>query len=235
MRKFSYIAIAIALPALALVLCSCTGGGLLTNDPLKPDPNLTEGTVDPATNIITLTKSGITVEVEHWSKARLDRKYTTVDMRSPFFFVESWEQSYQSEVFYITIKNDTPRKVNLLFKETILEDEREYTYQPVMLDFIKYKFQTQKMMDLKTKNGLAKAGEMLLTEKLGKSGKIPAGQSVAGFLPFTIPSTRAEKVWLTLAMEKEPEIATRSYEQIKFRFDYIQDLVLRSRLSTTRR
>ena len=235
MRKFSYIAIAIALPALALVLCSCTGGGLLTNDPLKPDTNLTEGTVDPATNIITLTKSGITVIVEHWSKDRLDRKYTTVDMRSPFFFVESWEQSYQSEVFHITIKNDTTKKVNVLFKETILEDEREYIYHPMLLDFIKYKFQVQKMMDLKTKNGLDRVYELMLTEMLGKSGAIKPGQTVAGFLPFTIPSTRAETVWLTLAMEKEPEIVTRSYEQISFRFDYVQDLVLRSRLKTTRR
>jgi len=208
---------------------------MLANDPLKPAPKLTEGTVDPVTNAITVTKSGISVTVDHWSKARLDRKYTTVDMRSPFFFVESWEQSYQSEVFHITIKNETPRKVNLLFKGTILEDDLEYVYQPVMLDFIKYKFQTQKMMDLKTKNGLAKAGEMLLTEKLGKSGNIPPGVTVEGFLPFMIPSTRAEKVWLTLAMEKEPEIATRSYEQITFRFDYLQDLVLRSRISTTRR
>jgi hypothetical protein len=222
---------------MVVILCSCLGGSAsyITEDPLKPSPDIKEGTVDPLTNAITMTKEGITVTVEHWSKARLDRKYTTVDSRSIFFFVESWEQAYQSEVFYITIKNDTTREVNLLFKETVLQDEREYTYQPMDLDFIKYKFQARKMMDLKTKNGLDKANEMLLTEKLGKSGNIPPGQTVEGFLPFTIPSTRAEKVWLILAMEKEPEIATRSYEQIKFRFDYVQDLVLRSRIETIRR
>ena len=132
-------------------------------------------------------------------------------------------------------QNNNPRKINVLFKETILEDEREYIYQPMMFDFLKYKFQTKKMMDLKTKNGMARAREMMLTEILGKSGEIKGGQTIEGFLPFTIPSTQAVKVWLTLAMEKEPEIATKSYEQVSFRFDYIQDLVLRSRLSTIRR
>lgn len=234
MRNFSYIAMAVILPAL-IALFSCMGGGMLSNDPLKPSPALKDGTVDPLTNAITMSKSGITVTVEHWSKEKLDRKFTTVDSRSIFFFIESWEQSYQTEVFYITIKNDNPRKINILFKDTILEDEREYVYKPVMLDFIKYKFQTKKMMDIKTKNGLDRAGELLLTERLGTSGEIGGGQTVEGFLPFTIPSTQAEKVWLTIAMEKEPEVVTRAYEQVSFRFDYIQDLVLRARITTTRR
>jgi len=236
MRNFSYIAMSITLSVMVVFLFSCVSGGTIDpNDPLKPSPDFNAGAVDPVTKAMTIEKDGIIVTVEHWSKNRLDRKYTTIDMRSPFFFVESWEQTYQSEVFHIKITNNTPRRINVLFKRTILEDEREYVYQPMMLDFIKYKFQTKKMMDLKTKNGMAKAREMMLTEILGKSGEIKAGQTVEGFLPFTIPGIQVVKVWLTLAMEKEPEIATKSYEQVSFRFDYIQDLVLRARISTTRR
>ena len=236
MRNFSYIAMSIMLSVMVVFLFSCISGGTIDpNDPLKPSPDFNAGPVDPVTKAMTIEKDGIIVRVEHWSKNRLDRKYTTIDMRSPFFFVESWEQTYQSEVFHIKIVNNNTRKINVVFKETILEDEREYIYQPMMFDFLKYKFQTKKMMDLKTKNGMEKARRMMLTEILGKSGEIKGGQTVEGFLPFTIPSTQAVKVWLTLSMEKEPEIATKSYEQVSFRFDYIQDLVLRSRLSTIRR
>lgn len=233
MRNLSYIATSIMLSVMVVFLFSCIGGGVMDpNDPLKPSPDFNAGPVDPVTKAMTIEKDGIIVIVEHWSKNRLDRKLTTVDTRSPFFFIESWEQTYQTEVFHVKITNNTPRKINLLFKKTILEDEREYTYVPMEFDFIKYKFQSKRLMDLMGKRGIELARRIMLTEILGKKGEIPAGKTVEGFLPFTIPSTQAVKVWLTLFMEKEPEIATKSYDQVSFRFDYIQDLVLRSRLTT---
>lgn len=229
MRKFSCVALVIALLAVVVYLCSCASGGgtIDATDPLTPSPELKEGVVDPTTNIITITRDDITVTVDHWSRQRLNRKYTSIDTRSPFFYLDNWEQTFQSEVFYVTIKNDTPKNVVVNFKETILEDEREYKYLPSTIDDLKYKFVTKRYMDLKTKKGFELAPQIMLGEILGKERLVPSGQSVEGFIPFTTPSTQVEKVWLTVVLEREPEVVTGSYERVEFRFDYIQDTVLR--------
>jgi len=232
MRKFSYITLPIALLAMVVYLCSCAvgGGGIVDpSDPLTPSPEIKEGTVDPSTRAITISKEDITVTSEHWSKKRVDRKYSTVDMRSPFFYLETWAQSFQTDVFHVTITNNSPREVLVVFKETTIEDEREYLYKPTQMDFFTYKFRTKKMMDLKTKRGLEEARYIVLSEVIGPKRAIAPGQTVSGFIPFTVPSTQAHKVWLTLTLEKEPDLATKSYERIQFRFDYVQDLVLRAR------
>ncbi len=228
MLRFSYVALFIALSAAVVFLCSCAGGGVVDpTDPIIPSPEIKEGVVDPLSRAITITKAGLTVTVEHWSRTRLNRKYTTVDMRSPFYYLETWEQSFQNEAFHVTIKNDTPRNVIVVFKDCTLEDEREYTYRPItsMEDF-RYKFVMKKLMDLRTKRGMEIAPQIILSEVLGESDTVPPGQTVSGFIPFNTPSTQAAKVWLTLVLEKEPEAATASYQKVTFRFDYIQDLVL---------
>ena len=228
MRKFSYVVLTIALLPVIVYLSSCAGTGVIDRtDPLIPLPELKEGTVDPATRAITITKDNITVTVEHWSRTRLNRKYTNVDTRSPFYYLETWSQSFQAEVFHVTIKNDRTKSVVVDFKETSLEDTREYVYKPIEDDFYKYKFVTKKMMDLKTKKGLRLISQIVLKDILGKDGAVPPGETRAGFIPFNTPSTQAETVWLKLVLEKEPEVPTGSYEPIEFKFDYIQDLVLR--------
>lgn len=239
MRKLSYPILSLMLIAIAIYVCSCaSGGGVsvdLKNDPIKPSPELKEGTVEPSTNAVTISKDGVTVIAEHWSRARLDRKFTTADQRSPFFYLETWPQSMQSEVFYVTIKNDTPRAILVDFKETKLNDERQYQYAPTTLEELRYKFVTKSYMDLKTKQGMERAKEILLQEKLGPSRLIPSGKIAEGFLPFFTPSTQAEKVWLIVALEKEPAVATAVYEKALFRFDYTQDLNLRKTQPPTKR
>ncbi len=228
MHRFSRISLTAALLGTIIYICSCAGGGMIdATDPITPAPELSEGTVDPATRAITITKEGITVTVEHWSRTRLNRKYTTVDMRSPFFYLETWPQSFQSDVFEVTIKNDTPKKLILNLKETRLEDEREYKYSPLGIEELKYKFVTKKYMDLRTKKGLELARSIILNEALGPQKVIPAGKTVSGFMVFTVPSSQAVKVWLVITLEKEPESATAAYERVQFRFDYVQDVVLR--------
>ena len=126
--------------------------------------------------------------------------------------------------------------VKSIGKEITLQDERDYVYRVVtdMNDF-KYKFATKQMMDLRTKRGLQIAPQIILSEKLGERAEIQAGETVDGFIPFTTPSTQAEKMWLNIVVEKEPETATASYEKVTFRFDYIQDLVLLKRQPATKR
>ncbi|HGJ67254.1 TPA: hypothetical protein ENS27_17980 [bacterium] len=238
MRKLSNSVIALMLFIMAIYLCSCaTGGGSvdLKNDPIKPSPQLKEGEVNPSTNAITISRDGITVIAEHWSRARLDRKFTTSTQRSPFFYLETWPQSLQSEVFHITIKNETPRSLVFEPKDTTLNDERQYVLSPISLEDIRYKFVSKMYMDLKTKQGLDVAKDILLMEKLGPERLIPAGQTVEGFLAFYTPSSQAEKVWLIIGLEKEPAIATLAYEKVKFRFDFIQDLNLRKIQPATKR
>jgi hypothetical protein len=238
MRKFSYFALSLMLLAMSIFLCSCasSGGGVdLKNDPIKPAAELKEGTINPSTGGISITKEGITITVDHWSRARLDRKFTTASQRSPFFYLETWPQSMQSEVFHITIKNDTPKGVLVNFKETKLYDERNYEYLVLSLDELRYKFVSKSYMDLKTKNGLEQAKEILLTEVLGPNRLIPAGKTVEGFAPFFTPSSQAEKVWLIFVVEKEPESATANYQRVDFRFDYKQDLTLRRIQPPTKR
>jgi len=240
MRRLLYLATSLMLCFMVIYLCSCAaGGGVsidLKKDPIKPATDLNkEATIDPSTNALTMTKEGITMTVEHWSRARLDQKYSTASMRSPFFYLETWPQAYQSEVFHVKIKNDTSKRVVVDLKETKCYDERQYEYAPTTYDQIKYKFASKSYMDLKTKNGLETAKQILLSELLGPSRLIPAGKEVEGFLPFFTPSTQAEKVWVIVRLEKEPEIATGIYQKVEFRFDFTQDLALRRIQPPTKR
>lgn len=237
MRRFSYVALVAALLAVAIYLCSCVSSGGIadTTDPIIPSPELTEGVVDPISRAITITRDNVTVMMEHWSKTRLNRKYTTVDMRSPFYFLESWDQALRTEAFHVTIKNDTPRSLIVNLKETICEDDREYTYKSLGVKDFRYKFTIRKMLDLKTKKGLELAYRIMLSGVIGQKREVPAGESRAGFLAYPAPSTGATKVWVTVVLEKEPELATSNYERVEFRFDYIQDPVLRAREPATKR
>lgn len=238
MHKFSYFTLP-ALLVVAVYLCSCVGGGVVDRtDPIIPLPEMKEGTVDPATNSITIVKDDITVLVQHWSRTKLNRKYTNVDTRSIFYYSESWPQAYRTEVFHVTVTNNTPRNVVFSFKESTMEDEREYVYvyqSKTALEDIKYKFVTKKLMDLKTKNSLAHAREILLSEILGKGAIIPPGKTIGGFIYFSTPSTIATKVWLNVVLEKEPEVSTAAYEKVAFRFDYIQDIALLKRQPPVKR
>ena len=236
MRRFSYITLSTALLVAVIYLCSCSGGIIDPTDPILPAPEQDEGVVDPETRTITVTKEGLTVAIQHWSKTKLNRKYTTVDMRSPFYYQETWEQSYQAEVFHVTITNNTPVGAAVIFKDSIMEDEREYIYTPtVRLADLKDRFARKQLMDLRTKRGLEKAREILLSEVLGPKHTVPAGKTVAGFLPYPTPSRQAEKIWLTIVLEKEPSTATAAYEKERFRFNFIQDLVLHKRQPGVRR
>ena len=226
--------------AMVIYLCSCASmGGSnfdLTKDPIKPAPDLNkDSTIDPSTNAITITKEGITVTVEHWPRVRLDRTYTTASERSPFFYLETWSQSFQNEAFHVKIKNDTPKGVLVDFKMTKLYDERNYEYVPVTYDEIYYKFVSKSYMDLRTKNGLEKAKQIILSEVLGPKKLIPAGKTGEGFFPFFTPSSQAEKVWLIVRLEKEPESATGEYKKVEYRYDFTQDLALRRVQPSTKR
>lgn len=238
MRRFLYIALNIILVAFSFYIYSCasSGGGVdIKNDPIKPLPEIKEGTINPENNAITISREGITVTVEHWSRARLDRRFTTASTRSPFFYLETWPQSLQSEVFHVKIKNETPRGLTLIVKETTFNDDRKYIYTPVSLEDIRYKFVQKSYMDLKTKNGLDLATQILLLEKLGPSATIPAGAEIDGFLPFFTPSSQAEKVWLIITLEREPETPTAIPKKEVFRFDFTQDPILRKIQPPTKR
>jgi len=235
MRKFAYLALNIASAAVVIMyLSSCfAGGGGAGKDPITPAPDLKEGTVDPRTRAITITKGGVSVTVEHWSKYRLDHKYTTPTTRSPFFYLGTWSQSFQSEAFWVTIKNDTPRGVVVNFKETKLYDERKYEYVPTELDELEYRFRTKGYFDLKAKNGLELARQILLMAVLGPKRLVPAGKTVGGFIAFYTPSKQAATVWLIITLEKEPELATAAYEKLSYRYDFVQNLALRTTQEAT--
>lgn len=236
MRKFSGVVSALALLAVVIYLGSCIGGGMMDpTDPILPSPELKEGVVDPSSRAITITKENVSVTLEHWSRTRLNRKYTTVDMRSPFYYLETWEQTFQTEVFHVTIKNDTPRSVLFDFGEATLSDDREYVFKPVERDFYRYKFFTKKMMDLKTKNGMEILPHIMLENALDGGNRVPAGETRSGFIAFTAPSSQAEKLWVTLVLEKEPEVSAAAYEPVEYKFDYTQDLVLRTKQPAIKR
>lgn len=237
MRKFSCGVLTAALAAVVIYLCSCVAGGGVIDptDPILPSADIKEGVVDPNSRAITITKEGITATVEHWSRTRLNRKYTTVDMRSPFYYTEGWKQAFQVEAFYVTIKNDTPRNVIVRFDETTVEDDRDYVLRPKTLDELRYTFVTKKLMDLRTKQGLEMARQSLLNGLLGQKGQVRPGQTVSGFLAFSTPTMIVTKLWVNLVLEKEPEAATKSYERVELRFDYTQDPVLRAKQPTVKR
>ncbi len=227
MRRFSYIILSTALLIAAIYLCSCTGGVIDPTDPILPAPEQEEGVVNPELKTISVTKDDLTIVVQHWSKTRLNRKYTTVDSRSPFYFLEAWEQSYQSEVFHVTLTNNTPRGAAVVFKESIMEDEREYVYvTTTRLQDFKDRFLRKQVMDLRTKKGLKVAPQIILSSILGPKHIVPAGKTIGGFIPYPTPSRQAEKIWLTIVMEKEPATPTAAYEKVTFRYNFIQDLIL---------
>jgi len=236
MHKFSYVAL-IALLVVVMHLCSCSGTGVIDpTDPIMPSPEIKEGTVEPASRIITVAKEDVTVAVQHWSKTRLNRKYTTVGMRSPFYYLETWAQSFQTEAFHVTITNNTPRNVVVAFEDITMTDDRDYEYNTITdLKDIRYKFVSRKLMDMRTKNGLQKATEIMLSSKLGKKNQILPGKSMGGFVIFNTPSKQSVKIQLKIVVEKEPEVRTAAYEKVVYMFDYIQDLILLKRQPATKR
>ena len=90
-------------------------------------------------------------------------------------------------------------------------------------------------MDLRTKEGLRKAPQIMLSGILGPKKQIPAGRTVSGFLLFNTPATKASKIWLDVVLEREPELETAAYEKVKFHFEYIQDPILLKRQPATKR
>lgn len=233
MRKLFYIISALVLVAVVIYMGSCVAKGGLVDptDPITPAPEGNkDATVDPRTREITITKEGITVTAQHWSRYRVNQKYTTADMRSPFYYLETWEQAFQSEVFHVKIANGTPRLgVVADFKGTNMTDEREYVYRPMTINELEYKFVTKRMMDMKTKNSLQLAPQIMLNAMMADRRPLKAGQSIEGLLAFNVPSSQANKVWLTIVLEKEPETATAAYERLEFKYDFYQDLIMRAK------
>jgi hypothetical protein len=232
MRVIRIITVAfVAFSMLSLILLSgCTRGQALRNlppvFPLEEQPP--EAKLDPTSKAISITKNDVTISVRYWRKYDLDRKFNVGTMTSPFYYKESWKQSEKLDVFYVTIQNNSKRKIIVDVTKFYMMDNRENKYISATYDFLIERFRMRRMMDVSVRNGLAKAREILLEKRLPADNTIKPGEKVEGFVPFTMSVLRAQKLFVHIPITFVPEKPTGRYEGVEFVFHFKHDPAIRS-------
>ncbi len=209
-----------------------TSGGLGSLPPIFPveeiPPDLGDVVVDrevkPAT--IEITKDNITVEAKYYRAYDLDRKFNRGSMTSPFFYREAWHQGEKTDVFYVKITNNRQQPILFDVSKCVLKDDTGADYQA-----LSYKENTERLLykagrDIKINNGLEKAKEILL-EMMAPDGEIAPGQTIEGYLPFQMITTRATKVDLVIDLEKAPDTPIGRYRLEQFVFPFAHDKAIR--------
>ncbi len=231
MRKARTIMVALmAFSLLGLIsLNGCTRGQALRNlPPIFPsEEQPPEAKIDPKTKTISITKDDVTVSVQYWRKYDLDRRFNVGSMTSPFYYKESWKQSEKVDVFYVTVQNNSKRKIIVDPAKCYMMDNRENKYIPLTYDLLVERFRMRRMMDVAVKNGLNKAREILLETRLPADKTLKPGEKAEGFVPFTMTVLRAQKVFVHVPITFVPEKPTGRYESTEFVFNFKHDTAIR--------
>jgi len=253
LKENSWLKLAGLLVVALLVVSGCTSGvAIKTLAPIKPPENevgeivLPDDIVLNIDNpeefkipakgpILSMTKDNVTVAISYWRRADLDRKYNRGNTASPFFETEALHQGEKTDVFYLKITNNAETKVVYRAKgtrdvpaEVIDQGDNRYG----VLDYgdleERLKFMTR-IGGLYVKNGLAKAREILLERRIGKSEDgIPPGGSIEGFLPFQQTKSTAEELKIVIPLELAPAEGSGSrYKRLKFEFPYVHNKGIR--------
>jgi len=252
----------VALTVAGLMATGCTTSSPLRRmSPIQPLPTY-EGDdaniiVDMETRpepTLELTQDGVTVRVQYWRKAELDRRYNRGSKTSAFLFEASWEQGRRLDVWQVSVSHtyDKPLRMKLIdindsyvFIEDDLRMRKDMdpNYYYVLTEVENEgRIQYKKGRTLDVNNGL-KEMHPLLFETWLINKEVPVGVTVEGYLPFQAVKPNVDtgdppseaNIWLHIAVETPPDSEIGRYQKLDFVFPYRFDRsILESQPGTIR-
>lgn len=232
----------VALALASLLIVGCTSSRPMSRmSPIQPlatydgdDANIIVDMETRPEPTLELTQDGVTVRVQYWRKAALDRKFNRGSKTSAFYFEPSWEQGRRVDVFYVSVSHTYDKPVRL--KLIDIEDSYVYIEDDLRLrddmDANMYyviteranaeRIQYKKGRTLDIRNGLEEIRPLLFERNLIDK-QIPVGATVAGYLPFYAVKPNATSLRLHIAVETPPDSDIGRYQKVEFAFPYTFD------------
>ena len=224
----------------ALILSGCGAGSPLKKmSPVHPlesyEGDYADIIIDEASApqpALQLSKEGVTVRIQYWRKADIDRKYNRGSMRSPFTYESSWKQGARVTVFYVSIHNglDKPIRTKPLSDVNpaymfIYDDLRlRKDLDPNFYYALPEENNRKRLMDkigltIDMKNGLEAVRHELLENRI-VNNEIGPGETVEGWLPFQGIKFNLNKLWVSLSVETPPDSEIGRFKRVEFVFPY---------------
>ncbi len=224
----------------AVILSGCgTGSPLKQMSPVHPFESYEgdysdiiideEAAPQPA---LQLAKEGVTVRVQYWRKADLDRKFNRGSMRSAFAYEPSWKQGLRVTVFYVSIHNglDKPIRVKPLsdinpaymyiYDDLRLTKEHDPNFYFALPEKDNEKRVSEKAgYTIDLRNGLEAISPQLLENRI-VDNQIEPGETVEGWLPFQGIKFNLNQLWVSLSVETPPDSDIGRYKRVEFVFPY---------------
>ncbi len=231
----------------ALAVAGLMATGCTTSTPLRrqsPIQPLTTYEGDDANIIVDmetkpqptleLTQDGVTVRVQYWRKAELDRKYNRGAKTSAFLFEPTWAQGKRLDVWHVSVSHTYEKPVRMKLMDindsyVFIEDDQRMrkdmdpNYYYVVTEVANAeRLQYKKGRTLDVNNGL-KEMHALLFETWLINKEVPVGATVEGYLPFQAVKPNATDIWLHIAVETPPDSEIGRYQKLDFVFPYVFD------------
>ncbi|GIX07004.1 MAG: hypothetical protein KatS3mg115_1407 [Candidatus Poribacteria bacterium] len=173
-----------------------------------------------------LTQKGITVKVQYWRQAELDKKFYRGNMLSAFYSPRTWKQSERVDVFYITIINNTDRNLRVTLTDFYIEDDLKLRpdmpgnlYYALPWEENERRLLYRKGRTLDVSNGLEYAKQFTLEARLTALGReIPPGETAEGYVPFQSIKPNANRLEMHIPVEIAPATGIGRYEKVDFVF-----------------
>lgn len=179
-----------------------------------------------------LTKEGVTVRIQYWRKADLDRKYNRGSMRSPFAYESSWKQGARVTVFHVSIHNGlgTPIRVKPLSDINpaymyiyddlrLTKDHDPNIYYALPEENNLRRLQDKVGITIDLRNGMDAVKSELLENRI-VNNQIGPGETAEGWLPFQGIKFNLNKLWVSLSVETPPDSEIGRYKRVEFVFPY---------------
>lgn len=195
---------------------------IIVDNETRPEPTLE------------LTHDGITVRIQYWRKAELDRRYNRGSKTSAFYFEPSWAQGKRLDVFHVSVEHNYTKPVRLKLIDindsyVYIEDDLRMRadmdpnlYYVVTERENEERLQYKKGRTLDIRNGL-EAMRPLLFERNLINKEVPVGVKVEGYLPFFAVKPNAVNLRVHIAMETPPDSDIGRYQKVDFVFPYVFD------------
>jgi hypothetical protein len=231
-----------ALAFAGLIATGCTTSSPLSRmSPIQPlatyegdDANIIVDMETSPQPTLELTQDGVTVRVQYWRKADLDRKYNRGSKTSAFLFEPSWEQGRRVDVWHVSVSHTYDKPIRTKLRDiadpyVFIEDDirmradmdPNYFYVVTETDN-EVRLQYKKGRTLDVNNGL-EAMHPLLFETWLIDKEVAPGMTVEGYLPFQAVKPTAIDIWLHIAVETPPDSDIGRYQKLDFVFPYVFD------------
>ena len=232
-----------AFGCLAVCVSGCAGGGagaLKSMSPVQPletyEGDYAGIVIDEKGHpqpVLELTQEGVTVRVQYWRKADLDRKYNRGSMGSAFYYEPTWKQGERVTVFHVSIHNGLDKAIRtkplsdinpaymFLYDDLRLRKDMDPNFYIAMPEEDnKKRLMSKKGMTIDLRNGLeAVSGELL--ENRIVDLQIGPGETAEGWVPFFgIKYNIIKHLWLSVSVETPPDSDIGRYKRVEFVFPY---------------